>query len=75
MGRVGEVIARVIRGGRPDASESLLLAGCDDLQMLTGAAATVRDQGHPTQITYSPKVFISFITGSTVDINGGQHMY
>jgi len=58
MGRVGEVIARVIRGGRPDAPESLMLAGCDDLQLLTGAAATVRDQGHPTQITYSPKVFI-----------------
>ncbi len=58
MGRVGEIIARAIRGSRPDAAESLLLAGCDDLQLLTGAAATVRDQGHPILITYSPKVFI-----------------
>ncbi len=35
-----------------------MLAACDDLQLLTEAAATVRDQGHPTLITYSPKVFI-----------------
>ncbi len=58
MGRVGEVITTAIRGGRPDAAESLLLATCDDLKLLAGAAVTVRDQGHPTLITYSPKVFI-----------------
>jgi len=55
---VGQIVARAIRGGRPDAPESLLLAACDDLQLLMGAAATVRDQGHPALITYSPKVFI-----------------
>jgi len=55
---VGEVVAKATRSSRPDAPESLLLAACDDLQLLMGAAATVRDQGHPALITYSPKVFI-----------------
>jgi FO synthase len=58
ISQVGEVVARAARGGRPDTSESLLLAGCDDRQLLMEAAAAVRDQGHPTLITYSPKVFI-----------------
>ncbi len=55
---VREVITQVLRGSRPDASESLLLGACDDLPLLKGAAAAVRDQGHPALMTYSPKVFI-----------------
>lgn len=38
--------------------EALALADFDDLEALLHAASQVRDQGHPANITYSPKVFI-----------------
>ncbi len=55
---VRDVIAGAVRGRRPDVSDTLSLATCNDLQLLKGAAAAVRDQGHPALMTYSPKVFI-----------------
>lgn len=58
MVSIGNIITRAIRGERPDARESLLLAACDDLRQLKRAAALIRDRGHPAVITYSPKVFI-----------------
>lgn len=41
-----------------DAAELLSLASFDDLDALTKRAAELRDQGHGSVISYSPKVFI-----------------
>jgi FO synthase len=43
---------------RLDDADALGLAGCDDYAGLCGAAARVRDAGHGSIVTYSPKVFI-----------------
>ncbi|MDR2187740.1 MAG: 5-amino-6-(D-ribitylamino)uracil--L-tyrosine 4-hydroxyphenyl transferase CofH [Azonexus sp.] len=45
-------------GSRPDAASALALAACDRLETLRQRAAAIRDQGHGSLVTYSPKVFI-----------------
>ena len=42
----------------PEAAEILSFASFDDLDALTKRAAELRDQGHGSVISYSPKVFI-----------------
>ena len=43
---------------RPDAEAALALADCLTLESLQVTAASIRDRGHGSVITYSPKVFI-----------------
>lgn len=43
---------------RPAASAALALADCDDLPGLMSVAADIRDRGHGSLVSYSPKVFI-----------------
>ncbi|HJW27563.1 MAG TPA: 5-amino-6-(D-ribitylamino)uracil--L-tyrosine 4-hydroxyphenyl transferase CofH [Rhodocyclaceae bacterium] len=51
-------IYRLLDAGRPDARSALALADCDKLETLQLSAARIRDRGHGSIITYSPKVFI-----------------
>lgn len=43
---------------RPDAKTALALADCADAQEIQAIAAAIRDHGHGSVVTYSPKVFI-----------------
>ncbi|MDR2837158.1 MAG: 7,8-didemethyl-8-hydroxy-5-deazariboflavin synthase CofG, partial [Azonexus sp.] len=43
---------------RPDAQGALALADCDKFDALLARAAEIRDRGHGSIVTYSPKVFI-----------------
>src|SRR5438105_12051740 len=45
-------------GHRLTEAEALALSECTDLHLLTEAAAALRDAGHGTTVSYSPKVFI-----------------
>ncbi|PSM17468.1 5-amino-6-(D-ribitylamino)uracil--L-tyrosine 4-hydroxyphenyl transferase CofH [Nitratireductor sp. StC3] len=49
---------RIIKGGRLDDDEALLIAACGDLEGLTEAASAIRDAGHGDVVTVSRKVFI-----------------
>ncbi len=44
--------------GRPDAATALALADCQEPDEIQAIAAAIRDRGHGSVITYSPKVFI-----------------
>ncbi len=46
------------RGMRIDSDEALLLASYVDIPRLAKTAAAIRDCGHGSRLTYSPKVFI-----------------
>jgi len=48
----------LLDAGRPDAASALALADCDRLGSLMERAARIRDRGHGSVVTYSPKVFI-----------------
>ena len=52
-------IARAAQGEDLSDEEALSLAGSSDLEVLLAAARARRDQGHPTVVSYSPKVFIA----------------
>ena len=43
---------------RPDHGAALSLAGLTDIDALCAHAAEIRDRGHGSLVTYSPKVFI-----------------
>ncbi|RME35757.1 MAG: 7,8-didemethyl-8-hydroxy-5-deazariboflavin synthase subunit CofG, partial [Gammaproteobacteria bacterium] len=58
MTRWRELPGRLREGLLPDAAEALTLADCDDLPALLEFAADLRDQGHGSLVSYSPKVFI-----------------
>ena len=45
-------------GARLSLAEALSLAECDDVALLSAAAAGRRDRAHGTIVSYSPKVFI-----------------
>jgi FO synthase len=53
-----ETVAAARRGERLNGSQALSLADCDDLHLLTEAAAHLRDEGFGPLVTYSRKVFI-----------------
>ena len=53
-----DVIGAALRGQRPSRSDAMLLATCNDLEQLTGAASHLRDQGHGAVVTYSRKIFV-----------------
>ncbi len=55
-----KITNKVIRGNQLNTEEALLLADADDIELLTEAAAIIRDQGHGNIITYAPKVIIPF---------------
>lgn len=46
------------QGSLPGREDALALADCNDLDRLLSAARQLRDQGHPSLLSYSPKVFI-----------------
>jgi FO synthase len=48
----------VLAGRRIDSDRAMLFCDADDLDLLTGAAATLRDRGHGDLVSYSRKVFI-----------------
>jgi FO synthase len=52
------VISKAEEGEYLSSEEALLLADFTDTEILTHAAVTIRDRGHPDFVTYSPKVFI-----------------
>ena len=52
------IINRAKQGVSPSFKEALSLADYDELSTLTETAATIRDRGRSSFITYSPKVFI-----------------
>lgn len=52
------LITRTVEGVRLNEDEARSLAECDDLEQLMRAAAGLRDEGHGTVVTWSPKVFI-----------------
>lgn len=52
------LLDHALQGARLGRADALVLAGCDDLPGLLSAARQLRDQGHPTVLSYSPKVFI-----------------
>lgn len=49
---------RLLEAERPDAQTALALANCQDLEEIQVIAAAIRDHGHGSVVTYSPKVFI-----------------
>lgn len=52
------VIDKARNDGAIGAAEALALAECNDLALLLDTAEWMRDRGHGSIITYSPKVFI-----------------
>ncbi len=58
MTRWQELPGSIREGLRPEPAEALELAGCNDLPALIEAAAAIRDEGHGSLVSYSPKVFI-----------------
>ena len=53
-----DLVEKAEGGARLDRAEALGLAAHDDLDALTAAAASLRDRGHRTVVSYSRKVFI-----------------
>jgi FO synthase len=53
-----KIIEKALRGRVLSRPEALSLAECNDLPALLLAAAELRDRGHGSLVTYSPKVFI-----------------
>ncbi len=58
MSNPKQVIDAVIQGLPVSQTDALALANFNELDLLLEAATQIRDQGHPSVITYSPKVFI-----------------
>lgn len=52
------LVESISRSGRLDARAALELAECHSTEALQTIAAKMRDQGHGSLVTYSPKVFI-----------------
>jgi FO synthase len=52
------ILTRAVAGSPPSAHEARQLARCDDLALLCGAAASLRDRYYPDILSYSRKVFI-----------------
>lgn len=50
--------ASFLKSSRPDAQAALAMAESLTLREMRGLAVSIRDRGHGTTITYSPKVFI-----------------
>lgn len=55
---MGILTDTLLDSGRPDAETALALAECRKLEALQSIAAKIRDRGHGSVVTYSPKVFI-----------------
>ncbi len=53
-----QAIGMAVAGERLSRDMVLALSDCDDLAELLGAAASLRDRGHGSVVTYSRKVFI-----------------
>lgn len=53
-----QVIDAAIQGLPVSQTDALALANFNEQDLLLEAATQIRDQGHPSVITYSPKVFI-----------------
>lgn len=49
---------RLFESDRPDIATALELADCHQLDALQAVAGAIRDRGHGSVVTYSPKVFI-----------------
>lgn len=49
---------RLLDSDRPDTETALELAQCGEFEALRSAAEAIRDRGHGSVVTYSPKVFI-----------------
>ncbi len=58
MSNPKQVIDAAIQGLPVSQADALTLANFNELDLLLEAATQIRDQGHPSVITYSPKVFI-----------------
>ncbi len=62
QGGVQRAMSKVLEGltgdERADADAALALSECRDLEALQSLAAAMRDRGHGSVVTYSPKVFI-----------------
>ncbi len=58
MNGINQVILKSLSGQRLDRHEALLLADQDDPTSLLKAGARIRDEGHGSIVTWSPKVFI-----------------
>lgn len=58
MKTMNALIGRLLASDRPDTSVLLALAECQDLELLQTTAGAIRDRGHGSVVTYSPKVFI-----------------
>ncbi|MCU7864019.1 MAG: 7,8-didemethyl-8-hydroxy-5-deazariboflavin synthase CofG, partial [Candidatus Thiodiazotropha sp. (ex Lucinoma borealis)] len=52
------IVTKALQGAVLADEEALLLSDYQDLSQLVQAAATIRDRGHGSLVTYSPKVFI-----------------
>lgn len=57
---INKVTNKALQGHLPSDDEALTLTNCDNIDLLTYTAATMRDHGHGSIITYSPKVIIPF---------------
>lgn len=57
---LNKITNKVIEGHKVSDEEALALAAYDSLDLLTEAAATIRDRGHGDIITYCPKVIVPF---------------
>jgi FO synthase len=58
MSTARTLLQDALQGTLPSRSEALTLAEHDDLDELLGVARQVRDQGFPSLLSFSPKVFI-----------------
>lgn len=52
------IVTKALQGAVLADEEALLLSDYQDLSQLVQAAAAIRDRGHGSLVTYSPKVFI-----------------
>lgn len=58
MSNPKQVVDRAMQGEPVSQEQALSLAEFDELDLLLDAATQIRDRGHSSIITYSPKVFI-----------------
>lgn len=55
---MNKTLQSALAGKQPDHKQALELSEFDDLAQLIQVAGEIRDQGHPSLVTYSRKVFI-----------------
>ena len=64
---INKITNKALQGHMLTDDEAIALTDCDNVDMLTYTAATMRDRGHGSIITYSPKVIIPFTSFCNVE--------